>query len=924
MVNPLDRLARLLLRAAAAPEDRQAILADLDEETAQRAARDGAAPAARWSRRQALASIAPLTARRAGGALTTFRSACMSIWRGLGSDVRLAGRRLRQAPAFAAVCIFTLALGIGANTAVFTLIDRVMLEPLPVPRPSELYRLGDTDDCCVNSGLPGSFSLFSYDLYQHLAAAAAPDFTAIAAFQANTRGITIGRVEADRPAEVIDSAFVSGSYFEMFEVVPAAGRLLRPDDDRPGAAPLAVLSDSAWARRFGRAPSIVGSTVTLNGVPVTIAGVAPKGFYGEMLRPDPAEIWIPLSNEPAIQPAARLLEAKGSHWLYIMGRLRPGTPLAPIEARLDSTLRNWISTTLTLDESERPEVPRQHVTIVPAPGGVNSLRDSVAPSLRLLQGIAAAVLLIACANLANLLLVRGLGRRTETAVRCALGAPRARLMAQFIAESVVLAVFGGLAGLAVAYGAARAIVDIAFEGAPAVPIDTTPSLLVIGFAFAVSLATGVAFGVLPAILGSRAEPVDAMRGAGRTAGERGTRLRRSLIVVQVALSLVLATCAGLLARSLHAMETQDFGFRSENRYLASLGPSLTTVPPGELPALYARIREGVARIPGVTRVGYSLYAPMSGDNWASRITIEGHDPSERATASWNRASPGYFETIGTPLLRGRAIDERDTASAPAVTVVTQSFAEKFFPGADPIGRRIGFGSDPADRTLEIVGVVGDAKYSDGRGAPRPTFFLPFLQQSTARVANGGEVTLDRSHFPQALEVQAARPIPGFEGQLRQALAGIDRRLVARGVMTLDDQVGRAFTLERLIARLTLAFGMVALLLACLGLYGVTAYSVTRRTREIGIRMAIGASRGLVLRGVLRSALLQLAIGIAIGLPAAVVAGRLLQSNLFGVSAHDPVSLALAIASLGAAAIFAAIIPARRAAGMDPVRALRLE
>ena len=330
----------------------------------------------------------------------------MSVWRGLRSDFTVAARRLVQARGFSVVCVATLALGIGGNTAVFTLIDRVLLKPLPVQRPSELHRLGDGEDCCVNSGLQGSFSLFSYDLYTHLRDAA-PQFNHLAAFQANTRAVTLGRANDDMPPETLNAAYVSGNYFQLFELVPAAGRLIQPPDDQRGAAPVAVISYRAWTERFMARTEAVGTVVTLNGVTATLVGVAPQGFHGDTLRPNPPEIWIPLSNEPLLQPAARLLDAKSQHWLYAIGRLKPGTAIPPIEAQLTAALRQWIDSTMDLSPKEREEIPRQHINVIAAAGGISNMRNEVAPSLRLLQTLAMAVLLIACANLASLLLARG-------------------------------------------------------------------------------------------------------------------------------------------------------------------------------------------------------------------------------------------------------------------------------------------------------------------------------------------------------------------------------------------------------------------------------------------------------------------------------------------------------------------------------------
>ena len=525
----------------------------------------------------------------------------MRAWRGFGADLAVAGRRLREAPGFTLVCVLTLALGIGGNTAVFTLIDRVLLKPLPVPRPSELYRVGDTDACCVNSGVQGSFSLFSYDLYTHLRDAA-PEFTHLAAVQASTRAVTIGRPDVDAPAETLNGAYVSGNYFQLFELSPAAGRLIQPDDDVRGAAPVGVLSHTAWSDRFQARTDILGRTVTLNGVSATIVGVAPQGFYGEHLRPNPPDLWMPLSSEPLLQPAARLLDAKPLHWLYAIGRVKPGAAVPSIQARLTATLQHWLGT-VELTATERAEIPRQRIAVIPAPSGIGNMRDAVAPSLRLLQALAAAVLLVACANLASLLLARGAARRTEMAMRVALGASRMRLIGQLLIESILLAGIGGAAGLVVSFAGARAIVELAFRGATTIPVDPSPSWLVIGFAFAASLVTGVLFGVAPAIIGSRSNPIDALRGATRTTGDRGGRLRGSLISLQVAMSLVLITCAGLLGRSLAKLESQDFGVRLESRYVVALAPSLTTVAPEELASMYARMQERLLGIPGSSQCG---------------------------------------------------------------------------------------------------------------------------------------------------------------------------------------------------------------------------------------------------------------------------------------------------------------------------------
>jgi predicted permease len=915
--GPVPRVARWLLAIAARRVDRASILIDLEDEASSRAERFGMTKTRRWSVRQAARSFFPLLAQRLAAAVVapTFD---MKRSLGLTSDLRLAGRRLCHAPGFAVVCIATLALGIGGNTAVFTLIDRVLLQPLPVSKPSELYRLGDTADCCVNSGFPGSFSLFSYDLFTHLREAA-PEFSNLAAFQAGQGPATIGRADAGAPIETIASCLVSGNYFETFGLVPAAGRLFSGDDDRPGAPAVAVISYRAWTTRYNRRADTIGASVSLNGMPATIVGVAPDGFYGPILRPDPPDVWVPLSNEPQFQPQAHLLETKASHWLYAIGRARPGASMAAVSPRLTGVLQSWIAASLDVPTEYRSRIPQQHIVVVSAATGVrNNMRDYFALSLRLLQMIAATVLFIACANLANLLLARGLGRQRETAVRVALGAPRGRLVAESLVESVVLSLVGGLLGMGVAYAGARAIVLMTFPTTPNVPIDPSPSPLVLGFAVLLSLVTGAIFGAAPAFIGSRSDPIDAMRGAGRTAGDGGSRLRRSLVVVQVALSLVLITCAGLLGRSLARLQYQDFGFLTTGRYVVSITPSLGNTSTAQLHQLYPRIRERLARIPGVADVAFSLYGPMSGDNWSSSLVVEGHATTEQLAAAWTRVSPGFFETVGIPLLRGRAISDADGPGGPPVAVVTQNFARKFFGDADPIGRRFAFPA-PRGSTIayfQIVGVVADVKYRDAEAAPYEMFFLPFLQSTTT--------DLDRSQYPKAIEIHTVTPVPDLEHQVRAALAEIDRRIAVREVATMEDQVASNFNLERLIARLTITFGLVALLLACLGLYGITAYAVVRRTREIGVRMAIGATRGAVMGAVLRSACSQVLTGLMFGVPAAIWAGALLESRLYGVSSYDPLVLTAGIGALVMSGALAALIPARRAATIDPVRALRTE
>jgi predicted permease len=629
---------------------------------------------------------------------------------------------------------------------------------------------------------------------------------------------------------------------------------------------------------------------------------------------------MPLSTEVAHDGQNATLNNPGMHWLYIIGRLRPGVRPASVQSKATVHLQQWLSLQPDLTARDRAQLSKQHIVVVPAGGGVANMQQEAAPGFRLLMIISGLVLLIACANIANLLLARGAAERFETAIRVALGASRRRLIRQIITESVLLAVLGGLAGLAVAFAGTRTILLVAFRGSHFVPIGATPSIPVLGFAFLLSLFTGIVFGVAPAWITSHCDPIEALRGAGRSTRDRSSLARRSLVVLQVALSAVLLIGAGLLTQSLRNLENQKFGFEPEGRVIVRLNTNLNGYKPENLYSLYQQIEQRLQQIPGVISASYSIYSPMRGDNWSFYIHIQGHASDEHLEASFNRVGPRYFETIGTQLLRGRTIDEQDTPTSRQVAVVNEAFVRKFFGKEDPIGRYFGFGDASKSSDFEIVGVTEDTKYQDARTLPYPTFFCAFLQMSKDPKLS----FLMVSHYIGDIELRVAGRPQNIEPTVRHALADIDPNLNVLDVISLREQVTRNFNQDRLIARLTELFGVLALILACVGLYGVAAYSVVRRTSEIGIRIALGANRGNVLVLVLRGALLQLALGLGIGIPVALAGGRLLRSRLYGVKGHDPTILALAAVILAACALFAGFVPARRAASIDPMRALRTE
>lgn len=834
-------------------------------------------------------------------------------------DLRYGFRRLRQSPGFALVCIVTLALGIGANTAIFTLIDAVMLKSLPVQNPGELYRLGNNENCCVIGGLQGEWAIFSYDLYRHFRDHE-PEFRQMAAFEGGVVGLSVRRGSASGPAEPFVGEFVSGNYFSTLGLNAFAGRLITPDDDKAGAEAVTVMSYRVWQQHFGLDPSVIGATFNIGRVPYTVAGIAPPGFFGDQLRPDPPDFWMPLSTEVVYNGQNSILNNPGMHWLYIIGRLKPGSRPASVQSEATVQLQQWLSSQPDLTAHDRAQLSKQHVVVVPAGSGVENMEQDAGAGLRLLMAISGLVLLIACANIANLLLARGAATRFETAIRVALGAPRRKLIRQVITESILLAVLGGLAGLAIAFAGTRTILLLAFRGSHFVPISATPSFAVLGFAFLLSLVTGVVFGAAPAWITSRSDPMDALRGVGRSTQDRGSLARRSLVVLQVALSAVLLIGAGLLTESLRNLENQKFGFEPEGRVIVRLNADLNGYSTDKLYGLYRQVEQNLQQIPDVISATYSLYSPMRGDNWSLNIHIEGHSPDEQIGSSFDRIGPRYFETIGTHMLRGRSIGEQDTPTSQQVAVVNEAFVRKYFPKEDPMGKHFGFGDARNAGDFEIVGIVQDAKYQDARAPAYPTCFLPFLQMAK----DPKLAFMLGSHYIGDIELRVAGRPQNLEARVRNTLADIDPNLNVFDVITLDEQLARNFNQDRLIARLTQLFGFLALVLACVGLYGVTSYAVAQRTGEIGIRMALGANRGNVLRLVLRGALLQLCLGLAIGIPVALAGGRLVANQLYSVKSYNAAILALAAAILGACALLAAFVPARRAASVDPMRALRTE
>ena len=843
-------------------------------------------------------------------------------------DIRVALRHLRKSPGFAITVIMTIALGIGANTAIFTLVHAILMKSLPVGDPKTLFRVGDTDDCCVNGGFineNGDFDLFSYELYKHFQETT-PEFEHLAAMQAGWDPMSVRR--GAEPAKSQHSEYVSGNYFTTFGIGAFAGRMLMDADDTPGAAPAMVLSYQAWQSDFAGDTGIVGSTIFVQGNPVTVVGIAPPGFYGDRVRSDPPAMWLPLAMETVIDGKNANLHVPESNWLYVIGRVKPGISPGALQGKMSNSLRQWLSTQPGYMKNDGSTVIlKQHVVITPGGAGIQSLQQETGKGLYLLLGISGLVLLVACANVANLLLARGATRKSETSLRMALGAARSRLVQQMLTESVLLACLGGFAGLAVAYTGSKMILNLAFPDSPHLPIDASPSLPVLGFAFLLSLATGIIFGIVPAWITSRSDPAEALRGVNRSTRDRSSLPQKSLIVIQAALSLILLVGAGLLTRSLRNLEHQDFGLQTTNRYVLHLFPAGAGYTPEKLPALYRALEQQFGSIPGVQNVGLALYSTLEGNNWGESIFVEGRPapgPNAHNNSSWDRVNSKFFETVGQPMVRGRGFTDADTATSQNVAVINQAFAKKFFPKEDPIGRHFGVFEQKFAGAFEVVGVVADAKYSLPHDEVRPMYFRPLNQQLTG-LTDANQIQAEgRSLFINSITLHFQRPPVNVDAMARQTLANIDPNLTLVDVRSLDYQVADNFTEERLIARLTTLFGGLALVLASVGLYGITSYQVARRTSEIGLRMALGADRANVVKMVLRGAFLQVGIGLAIGIPVAILGAHLLADQLYGVGSYDPVSLATAVVVLSAAAAVAGFIPARKAASIEPMVALRTD
>ena len=844
-------------------------------------------------------------------------------------DLSYAFRQMRKTRGFTIIVLLTLALGIGANSAIFTLINAILLHNLPVTDPKTLVRIGDKNDCCVNGGWSddGDYSLFATDTY-YMFKKSLPEFEELAAMESGYawRPITVRRAGSQSVAKSVIGTFVSGNYFRVFGLTPAAGRLFVDEDDQKGAPITAVMRYDTWKQDYAGDANVVGSTIYINTKPATIIGVAPKGFYGDRIDANPPEYFLPMNAMDGVI-GAPYFNDPDSQWAYIIGRVKPGTSVSALQAKASTLLKQQFTPLKTFtDERAKAVLPRTHVVLTAGGGGIQNMQEDYKDHLKLLQWIAALVLLVACANIANLLLVRGMSRRAELCVRTALGAQRSRIVRQLLTESILLSGMGGLLGLAVSYLGAHALLALAFPNQQSMPVSASPSLFVIGFAFALSLITGILFGLAPALMAARTQPVESLRSNARTTTQGASLLQRGLVVLQAALSLVLLVAAGLFAQSLNKAQNVDMKLDTTNRYIAHINPQAAGYKNTEVEPLYESIVDRFHDFSGVLKVGLATYTPMESNNWGSGVKVQG-EPDINKGASWVKGTPEYFDSVGTHVVMGRGFTFQDKLNGNPVAVVNQEFVKQFFGNRNPIGHHFGFsgpGQAGKDGAHEIVGVVEDTTYTSIYWKDHAMYFLPLTQRAGSINDPDSPLEKDLSMFAGALVIQTSRPIDNFEKIVRETLGSINPNLTIVKFQTFQQQINDRFIEERLIARLTSMFGLLALLLAAIGLYGVTAYTVVRRTPEIGVRMALGASRGDVIGSVVRGAMLQAIIGLAIGIPVAIFCVRYVKSQLYEITTVNVPVMAMAIGVLALAAAISGIIPARRAASIDPVRALRIE
>ena len=810
-------------------------------------------------------------------------------------------RMLRRNPGFATTAILTLALGIGANTAIFSVVDALMLRQLPVARPDELVRL-------TTIAPRGADTNFSFSAYQQFRAGAGRSIEVIAA--GRTAPV---RALVDGESELLNRKAASDNYFAVLGVPAMTGRTFTAGDDNFGTAPpVAVLSHRYFVRRFGRDERAIGRTITIGSTVFTIVGAAAPGFLGETVGETP-DIWIPLTIQP--DAPSHLWTGHSTTWLRLLARRQAGVTLDETRAALEPIFAGIVRERAAVEKiaSFRDQALQSKLGIEESGRGISPVRDNLSAPLCALMALVSLVLLVACANVANLLLSRAAVRTHEMSLRAALGAGRPRLIRQLLVEALLLATLGGALGLVLGHWGATSLVALASQTPLPLRLDVGVNMRMLAFTAFISVATAIVFGLVPAFRAVRPNLLPALKGhRGLRIGTSGSRFGKSLVIAQIAVSLVLLVAAGLFARSLMNLRNIDLGFNPAPVLVLNLDTSngAPRVPLAERRHLYERLLERAESVPGVRAASLSFSGLFSGSTWGNRITVEGLiaplDEPERTLA--DSVTPRYFDVMGIPLLRGRSFSPMDRENTPPVAIVNETFARQFFNDPAPIGRHVGLGA-PAKTMREIVGVVADAKHSNIREAAGPMLYVPFRQHD-------GQLGL--------LQVRTTANPAEVSSLLRRELAGVDSRISITGIIQLQEQVDASILGESLIAKLSSLFGLLALMLSAVGLYGVIAYMSSQRTVEIGIRMALGADRRSVQWLVLREVLMLVSIGVLVGAPLAFLASRLVRAQLYGLTPHDPATIALALSVLAAVAIVAGCLPARRASRINPTAALRAE
>jgi len=829
-------------------------------------------------------------------------------------DIRYGIRMLLKKPGFTAVAVLSLALGIGANTAIFSLLDAVLIKTLPVERPEQLVLFGKGESMGMTTGFPdGSTDLYSYPFYQQVQQQRTDVFSGVASLLSIPWNVH-GFVTSGGDIEQLQVQLVSGSYFPVLGVNAGLGRVLtEADDQNVGAHPVAVVSYAWWQQRLGGNPSAVGQTITIDDTAYSIVGVAPRDFFGTTVGSAP-DLWIPLAMEKQMPPA---------HWdgrtgenfqdLFLIGRLKPGVTAQQANAAVNLLFKQSLQARAGAQPTAQrlKELEAANVELTPVSRGLSGLREQFSLSLRVLMGVVALVLLIASANVANLLLAHGAARSREFAVRLAVGAGRMRLARQLLTESALLALVGGVIGVGLSWWGVRLLLVMASDGPEAVPVDAAPNLRVLGFTIGVSALCALVFGTAPALRATRVEPNVSLKG-GKTLNALRNPLGKAFVVAQVALSLLLLVGAGLFVRTLVNLQNIPSGFKQENAMLFMVDTSATGMKSDDpkLPPLLSEVEQKVKQVPGVQAASFAFIVFNQGFWTGAAYTREDNIPEgQNRSLRNNIVGADFFAAMGIPFVQGRGFGPQDIKSSQKVAVVTESMAQKFFPTGNPIGKRFGIEGRQSTETIEVIGVVKDAKYGNLKEQFRPMAFYPYTQ------------------VPDVLGnfvVRFSGPSSAVVPQVRETIKQINRNLPVDDVVSLSDHIGRSLVQQKLVARLASFFGLLALLLACVGLYGVMSYGVARRTNEIGIRMALGARGRSVLWLVLREALVLVVIGLVVGVLASLALTKTAESLLYQLKPNDPLTIAMATIVLMMVALVAGYLPARRAARVDPMIALRDE